>query len=305
MRNLLVAAIAGALVACGGSGDDPAASRPSPEDVVRIDAVEYPNGIAAADGALWVADPEAGTVTVLDPATGKTERTLDVGVGAFLIGGIGDDLWVSVHQAGDIVRLDVPTGRTVEHADVGKFPEAVQVVAGHVWIQGDAARTIYRVDPDTPPEPVVSVRGEIEGFAVTPDGDIWLTTYGTGSAFRFRPNGRAAGSLETGPGAAGVAWGAGRIWVANADAGTVTAVDARSGRVTDEVDTGGSPRGLAFLHDRLWVTDGGSGTVYEVDPATLGVTPHEVPAPVVAFAPVPGAVWATSADAAAVVRLDI
>lgn len=305
MRNIVVAAAATALVACGGSGDDPASSRHSAENVARIDAVEYPNGIAAAGGALWVADPAAGTVTVLDPATGETDRTLDVGEGAFLIGGDEDDLWVSVHQGGDVVRLDVSTGRTVEHVDVGKFPEAVQVAAGHVWIQGDAARTIYRVDPDTPPEPVVSVRGEIEGFAVTPEGEIWLTTYGDGSAYRFRSDGRAAGSVPTGPGASGVVSHDSRIWVANADAGNVSVIDARSGRVTGELETGGSPRGLAFLHDRLWVSDGDSGVVYEVDPETLLATRHEVPAPVVAFAPVPGAVWATSADAGAVVRLDL
>jgi YVTN family beta-propeller protein len=82
------------------------------------------------------------------------------------------------------------------------------------------------------------------------------------------PSGRAIRAmvpLGTSPSA--LAAGDGSVWAANADAGTVSRIDPRSGTVVDTVPVRSTPSGVAVGDGAVWVTDNLSQTVSRVDPA--------------------------------------
>jgi YVTN family beta-propeller protein len=66
---------------------------------------------------------------------------------------------------------------------------------------------------------------------------------------------------------------AGRIWVANADADTISVFAASTSQKLAEIAVGSTPRTLGFAADgSAWVTNEQSGTISVVSPVTLSVT---------------------------------
>ena len=61
-------------------------------------------------------------------------------------------------------------------------------------------------------------------------------------------------SIPVGRSPAGIAVGAGSVWVANSGDGTVSHVDPRSDRVVARIPVGGSPQALTVADGRAWVT---------------------------------------------------
>ena len=104
-----------------------------------------------------------------------------------------------------------------------------------------------------------------------------------------------------------LAAGAGRAWVGNAFAGTVTQVDAERGRVTPPLRPGPSSTGrlaLAYGAGSLWIGSQ-DNTLTRVDPAT-GRTTARVSAVIApdAIAVTPRTVWVAQRIRAALLRVD-
>jgi len=68
-----------------------------------------------------------------------------------------------------------------------------------------------------------------------------------------------------------VAAGAGAVWVANAEQGTVARVDAATRRVVQRITVGRDPAGLAAGDGAVWVANSGDGSVSWINPATTTV----------------------------------
>ena len=65
---------------------------------------------------------------------------------------------------------------------------------------------------------------------------------------------RLLGAMEASSGGRPIAIGAGAVWVANADDGTVTRVDPNTHRPTATISVGHRPEGIAIAGDKVWVT---------------------------------------------------
>ena len=65
-----------------------------------------------------------------------------------------------------------------------------------------------------------------------------------------------------------VATGEGAVWVANAELGTVSRVDAATRRVVQKITVGRDPAGLAAGHGAVWVANSGDRSVSWINPAT-------------------------------------
>jgi YVTN family beta-propeller protein len=76
---------------------------------------------------------------------------------------------------------------------------------------------------------------------------------------------RAVVPLGTSP--AALAAGAGAVWVANYNAGTVSRIDPATRAVVQTIQVGTSPSGLAVGAGAVWVTDNYSASVFRIDPA--------------------------------------
>ena len=88
------------------------------------------------------------------------------------------------------------------------------------------------------------------------DGAAWLASGPEGTvvwridAFTKQPTGSVtAGGLVT-----GIAYGAGSIWISDAEDGLVLRVDPKDNAIVSKIPVVGSPSGLAYGYGRLWVS---------------------------------------------------
>jgi YVTN family beta-propeller protein len=146
----------------------------------RISARGYagytPAGIAVGMGAVWVANYNANTVSRLDPS--------------------------SLDSAGP------------HPINVGKGPIGLAVGGGAVWVADSFENLVSRIDPLT----------------------------------------NASTSTPVGEHPVAVVFGYGSIWVANSKSGTVSRIDPRTGKLRETIRVGGDPAGIAVGAGRVWVT---------------------------------------------------
>ena len=112
---------------------------------------------------------------------------------------------------------------------------------------------------------------------------------------------RVSGDILVGSNPIAVAAGAGGIWVANADDGTVTHIDPKTRKVVSMIGIGADVSDIAVGYGAVWVADGNDGTITEIDPRQnavqgtihLGAQDELTPNPVFSIATGLGSVWAT------------
>jgi YVTN family beta-propeller protein len=117
--------------------------------------------------------------------------------------------------------------------------------------------------------------------------------------------GSSPSTIEVGVTPMSLAYGAGSVWSANKDDGTVSRIDVASNRVTATIRVGGEPWGLAFGAGSLWVGNYATGTVARIDPARNAVVARiAVGREPIAIAYGLGSVWAATYSAPVVARID-
>ncbi len=180
-------------------------------------------GLAASDGALWVAG--FGVVSRLDRATGRV-----------------------------VAKIRTPGNGDYSQIAVGD---------GSVWITaGGGGGTVYRVDRSTDRVVSrIHVGGSVQGIAVG-GGRVWVTrpVQGPGDLFRIDPQtDRVTGpAIKVGPGPSQVVYGSGAVWVQNTSPASVMRIDPATGHVATVVATRAVPYGsfvvgaIATGYGSLW-----------------------------------------------------
>ena len=107
------------------------------------------------------------------------------------------------------------------------------------------------------------------------DGRLWVADSVARELFEIDP---ATGSLRRTVSLdlqpGAIALAGGAIWVAGYNNATVEKLDPTSGRTLARVHVGDGPAALAFAAGSLWVANSLDATVSRVDPATRAVTPR-------------------------------
>jgi peptide/nickel transport system substrate-binding protein len=104
--------------------------------------------------------------------------------------------------------------------------------------------------------------------ALSAGGSASPTVIGADSVGAVTPSGGRISvvvPLSTAPSA--VAAGAGSVWVASYNAGTISQIDATTRAVVETIPVGSTPSGIAFGADALWVVNNYAETVSRIDPA--------------------------------------
>lgn len=110
--------------------------------------------------------------------------------------------------------------------------------------------------------------------------------------------------IEVGAGTAGVATGAGAVWVTSSSEARVLRIDPGTNRVDASVDVGESPESIAASDDAVWVTHRDSRAT-RIDPSTGSVVATvDVGGPGGDIAITDEAVWITNFEDATVSRID-
>lgn len=235
-RLIRVDPVTGAIVAKIGAGDELGSERPC--------------GVAVAKDAVWVTtvsgnlvrinpktnrfSPNAGTVTRIDPATGAVVAVIEVGGYPQGIAAGFRGVWVASGNPpsgvnGAVTRIDPRTNEAVSVIPVPDVPEYVVAGAGAVWVTAETG-TIRRIEPGTNAllDPPIAI-AETGRTLVAVGGDsVWALVMSgpdsLGAAVEVDPRTEevVGESVELDKAPLGMAFGAGALWVANYESGTVT-----------------------------------------------------------------------------------
>jgi streptogramin lyase/predicted Ser/Thr protein kinase len=191
---------------------------------------------------------------------------------------------------------------------IGQPPLRIAAGQGAIWVTSERDGTLTRLDPDDG-EPLgapFELGFGIAGVAVGPES-VWVTDPPAGQLLRVDPgSGAVVQRIRIGGRPGPVAYGGGRVWVADAAGAGVTAVNARGGRVRHrDIVPHAAPLRLAAGGGGLWVSSASTGTVRRID---LSATRPERAA-VVAGGPAGlvvagGLVWVARSRADAVTTID-
>ncbi|MEO6349889.1 MAG: ABC transporter substrate-binding protein [Candidatus Limnocylindrales bacterium] len=235
--------------------------------IVSIKVDERPGGIAIGDGAAWVTNTGADTVSQIDLGTRTAIRVIEVGRGPVGIAAAGGSIWVADSAGRTVTRINAATARVVDTIIVGNGPTALAAGPGSVWVANVSDSTVVRIDVATgiagQPVPVaaapVAIAADESGvWVVSADGAAVSHLDGVSGVTLAPPI-----TLSSRPTA--IAIGAGSVWVASGD-GSVTRIDPQTNRVTATIDVGGSLSGIAATQDAVWVADR-QGYVYQLEAA--------------------------------------
>ncbi len=148
---------------------DPATARVT----LQVDPNAGPSGIAIGAGAVWLTDPEADTVTRIDPTGLVTPTPVGRGPTGIAVG--GGSVWVSDSFDDAIVRIDPTTRAVSATVSVGRAPSGVTVGGGSVWVANSGDGTVTRIDAATGrPVATIVVGGSPRSIAIG-GGRAWVT----------------------------------------------------------------------------------------------------------------------------------
>jgi DNA-binding SARP family transcriptional activator/DNA-binding beta-propeller fold protein YncE len=221
----------------------------------------------AADGGVWVANFDSGTLSRIDPQTRKVVSVTNAGGTPTGLATGDGAVWVSNGFAGRVLRIDEQSGRVTATIPIDGHPSAIAVDRSGVWVANPITDTVARIDPTSLQVTTTRVGQDPSGITVG-HGSVWvantlertLTQIDSATATVVRP--RIA--LRCAP--AKVAFGAGSVWATCTTADEVVRVDPRTGQGTATIPVGDGPTDLAILNDRVWVADTFGRQLSEVDP---------------------------------------
>jgi streptogramin lyase len=139
--------------------------------------------LTVGEGAVWITNRFAPTVTRVDTATGK-QRLVRVGAGPSGIDVGAGYVWVASETEGTVSRID-PSGANVAPIEVGLHPRGVAVNRFAVWVSGYNESMLARIDPKTARPAGKQVPTALNPFKLALSGHtLWLIATGDGSVQR-------------------------------------------------------------------------------------------------------------------------
>jgi DNA-binding beta-propeller fold protein YncE len=165
---------------------------PQTNRVVETIPVDTPSGLDFGHGSVWVTSAGHGTLSRIDPESGKVVAKIEVGKGAVDIAtdeGSGA-VWVADWlKNGKLTRVDPETNRVVAQIPIRPGAQeggasSVAVGEGAVWAQSVDGR-LLKVDPATN-EVVASVPlGDYSSYLAIYGDAVWATVQGFASERRL------------------------------------------------------------------------------------------------------------------------
>jgi YVTN family beta-propeller protein len=264
----------------------------------QVKLTDAPGAIAIGEGAAWVVDEEAGTVSKIDLETRSVVDSIEVGTGPEAIA-IGEGaVWVANAGDGTVVRVNPDTGHVTDTIPVGNGPVGLAVGGGAVWVANSLDGTVARIDPRSQ-EVTATVSAGADPTTVAVGNAVWVTNSTTGTVSRI--DARTAslvGPVHVGNGPAAVAVDGDDVWVANQLDGTVSRIDARDGGVKATVTVGQGPIAIAIAPtgDDVWIANELDGSLSRIDARTNTVkgTVRLGSSPVGLAASSDGALWVSA-----------
>ncbi|MBA3737952.1 MAG: hypothetical protein H0W97_05250, partial [Actinobacteria bacterium] len=103
-----------------------------------------PTAVLAAFGSIWLANHLDGTVSRLEPATGRVEATIPVGQGPNALGAANGSVWVANEFDDAITAIDPSTNVANPALSVGAAAASLVADGDGLWLAVGASATEHR-----------------------------------------------------------------------------------------------------------------------------------------------------------------
>ena len=207
--------------------------------------------LLTALGSIWVAQDLGPGLLRINTRTGKIERRYSFAgqrLGAGVAYGAGS-LWLTLDSG--VVRVDARTGRVVRRFAI---PSGWLTFAdGAAWAVDPGNGAVTKIDPV---ENKVAKSARLHGWAsdvAVGGGTVWVSVIPDGVAFRLSEDDLSVeGQTPTGPDPERLFFAAGKLWIANTGASTVSSLDQVSG-ARQVLAASAEPTAIALHGGRLFV----------------------------------------------------
>jgi DNA-binding SARP family transcriptional activator len=222
------------------------------ESYVRVG--RRPVAVAVGAGGVWVANAADGTVTRLDPATGKHVRTIGIGTDVNDVAVGFGSVWVADGNDGTVTRINPhldqpeatipPDGRPT----IGPTPVFYVAIDRH-YVWATRGNRLLRIDPGTDEVDRQLAVGAPTGLA-TGGGSVWVTTQSE-RLLRVDPQtAKPISSQELGDVALAPVYAETSLWLILGF--EIRPVDTVTLGIGDTVKVRGDPTSLAVGNGTLW-----------------------------------------------------
>jgi YVTN family beta-propeller protein len=187
-------------------------------------------GIAAAEGAVWVANHHSGTVSRIDPWRNRVVATVPVSPPSQFSGPLAavsadNQVWVADATLSEVIRIDPRRNRANHVSGTGPACGGMMAFRGSVWIASGCDQGIVtRIETDTAR---ASTRIHVPGMAFDVAaglGSVWVTTL-RGLLLRIDPaTNQIVGRLQL-PDAVSLTIGGGYVWIIDRESRSVLRVE--------------------------------------------------------------------------------
>jgi YVTN family beta-propeller protein len=265
----------------------------SGEVTATVELEDRPGSVASSADAVWVTNPDVGTVTRIDPIDQEIRDSIPVGENPTGITVGFDAVWVMNSGGQSVSRISPQTNTAVgKEIEVGNGPAGIAAGEGAVWVTNGFDGTISRIDPETN-EVVKEIRvgpnprGIVVGF-----GSVWVALTGSNQVVRIDPQtndvtqpigvGNAPGSSAVSPDG---------VWVTNTLDDTVSEVNPETNSVEGTFGVGDGPAGVAVVQGTVWVANEWDGTLSGIEPGQTSAHPIVIGSVPQGVAGVNGDLW--------------
>lgn len=250
---------------------------------VAIAAAAAATFVFSGNGGTAGGEERGGSVILVDPGTGKVERSIGVGAAPGAVSAGEGAVWVLDVDGQTISRVD-PRSRTADTFGIGLTPTDLATGAGALWVAGGApargtqntgpvGSTLARVAADTRtvrariplPRAGGAVTELTEDHVVVESDAVWAIAPNF-AVVRIDPRTNRIVATIRGLQARAIAAGDAGVWVLGVD-GTIARIDRDTNRVElrDRVRAS-TVASLAVGGGAAWVSAPGDGTVWRVQP---------------------------------------
>jgi serine/threonine-protein kinase len=192
--------------------------------------------------------------------------------------------------------------------EAGRPPLRLAVGEGAVWVTSEDEGMLSRLDPGAPPVVATKINLGlgVSGVAVSA-GSVWVASPRTGEVLRIDPaNGAVMARVDVGGHPGAIAFGGGRVWVADESGEGITAINAAGARVFKRgIAPHSAPLRLAVGAGGLWVSSASTGAVRRIDlGSAVASPPTAVGRGPAGLTVAGGVVWIANSRSDTVTRLD-
>ena len=268
----------------------------SGEVVSTIDLESRPGSIVASEDAVWLTNPDADTVTRIDPQQQAIVDTIPVGENPTAIAVGEDSVWVVESGGPSVSRISPGTGEVVETIEVGNGPAGVAVGEGAVWVTNRFDGTVSRLDPDSGDVVEIPVGLDPRGITVGL-GSVWAALAGSNQVVRIEPETNEviqAINVGTAPGSLTVV--ANEVWVVNTLDDNVSRVSSDTNSVIGAIEVGDDPADIAVVDGVVWVANEADGTLTRIASGQSSTSSTVIESAPQGMAPVGSDLWVTVRD---------